>query len=141
MQRSGRGSGLPVDPDRVREARVAAGLSLGDLAGDDVSRTFIHFVEKGRSRPSRRVLELIAQRTGKPLGYFLTHERPEPREPSTENLGVELSAVAMRVRRFAKSRKLNKIEREAMTLVEVSMRQAAVLASAIQSKNPGSARR
>ncbi len=134
MQRGGRGTGLPVDPERVREARLAAGLSLGDLAGDDVSRTFIHFVERGRSRPSRRVLELIAERTGRPLSYFLTHERPEPPDAPVASIGAELSAVATHVRRYVKSRRLNKVDREAMTLIEVTVRQAAVVASAIQTR-------
>ena len=134
MQRGGRGSGLPVDPERVREARLAAGLSLGDLAGDDVSRTFIHFVEHGRSRPSRRVLELIAERTGRPVGYFLTHERPDSGEVPTENISAELSALATRIRRFVRSRRLNKVDREAMTLIEVTVRQAATVASAVQGR-------
>jgi transcriptional regulator with XRE-family HTH domain len=134
MQRGGRGSGLPVDPERVREARLAAGLSLGDVAGDDVSRTFIHFVERGRSRPSRRVLELIAERTGRPLSYFLTPERAGGAETPTENISAELSAIALRIRRFVKSRRLSKVDREAMTLIEVAVRQAAVVASAIQGK-------
>jgi len=134
MQRGGRGSGLPVDPERVREARLAAGLSLGDVAGDDVSRTFIHFVERGRSRPSRRVLELIAERTGRPLSYFLTPERAGGAETPTENISAELSAIALRIRRFVKARRLSKVDREAMTLIEVTVRQAAVLASAIQGK-------
>src|SRR5215470_17888054 len=56
MRRGARGSGVPVNPARVREARIEAGLSLAQVAGDDVSRTFIHFVEQGRSRPSQNVL-------------------------------------------------------------------------------------
>src|SRR5260370_41872992 len=70
VQRGPRGSGMSVDPARVREARSAAGLSLAQLAGDQVSRTFIHLIEQGRSRPSRNVLALIARRTGKPMVYF-----------------------------------------------------------------------
>src|SRR5690348_3169972 len=61
MRRGLRGSGVPVDPARVREARREAGLSLAQLAGDEVSRTFLHFVEHGRSRPSQAVLALIAR--------------------------------------------------------------------------------
>jgi transcriptional regulator with XRE-family HTH domain len=52
---------------RVREARREAGLSLAQLAGDEVSRTFLHFVEHGRSRPAQAVLALIAKRTGRPV--------------------------------------------------------------------------
>ena len=70
MQGAARGSGIAVDPERVREARLEAGLSLAQIARDDVSRTFIHFVETGKSRPSQRILALIARRTGKPISYF-----------------------------------------------------------------------
>src|SRR5438094_6409883 len=77
MRRGPRGSGQNVDPLRVRQARLEAGLSLAQVAGDDVSRTFIHFVEQGRSRPSIVVLGLIARRTGKPMSYFLTNPTPD----------------------------------------------------------------
>jgi tetratricopeptide (TPR) repeat protein len=56
----------------VKEARREAGLSLGQVAGDDVSRTAIYFVETGKSKPSMETLKLIAERTGKPLDYFLS---------------------------------------------------------------------
>jgi len=51
--------------------RLQAGLSLAQVAGGDVSRTFLFLVEQGRSRPSKPVLALIARRTGKPVDYFL----------------------------------------------------------------------
>src|SRR5215469_2380484 len=35
VRRAARGSGVHVDPSRVRQARLAAGLSLADLAGKD----------------------------------------------------------------------------------------------------------
>jgi tetratricopeptide (TPR) repeat protein len=62
--------GLDIRPGSVREARSAAGLSLAAIAGQDLSRTAIHLIETGRSRPSLRTLQLIAERTGKPLSFF-----------------------------------------------------------------------
>ena len=53
-----------MDSVRVRQARIEAGLTLAQVAGDEVSRTFIHLVEHGRSRPSKETLALIAKRTG-----------------------------------------------------------------------------
>jgi tetratricopeptide (TPR) repeat protein len=49
-----------------------AGLSLGQVARDDISRTAIYFVETGKAKPSMETLELIAQRTGQGLDFFLT---------------------------------------------------------------------
>jgi tetratricopeptide (TPR) repeat protein len=55
----------------VRQARLDARLTLAQVAGSDVSRQAIHLVETGKARPSAAVLELIAQRTGRPLSSFL----------------------------------------------------------------------
>jgi tetratricopeptide (TPR) repeat protein len=49
-----------------------AGLSLGQVARDDISRTAIYFVETGKAKPSMETLELIAQRTGQALDFFLS---------------------------------------------------------------------
>jgi len=55
----------------VKQARVAAGLSLGQVARDDISRTAIYFVETGKAKPSVETLQLIAERTGHPVEFFL----------------------------------------------------------------------
>ena len=130
MQRGTRGSGLVVDPERVREARIEAGLSLAQLARDDVSRTFIHFVETGQSRPSQRVLALIARRTGKPISYFMAESKPNTGQST--DLAADLIRVGERVRKFAAMNKLTKVEREAMTLIAVTLGQGAELAKSVQ---------
>jgi transcriptional regulator with XRE-family HTH domain len=130
VQRGARGSGLPVDPARVREARLAAGLSLARVAGGEVSRTFIHFVETGQARPSKAVLDLIARRTRKPVSYFL---RPAAQQISDgEALADELSRAAVRIHRFLGGHRLTKKEVEAMRSVERSLRQGAMLARGME---------
>ena len=129
MRRGARGSGIPVNPSRVREARIEAGLSLAQVAGDDVSRTFIHFVEQGRSRPSQSVLALIARRTGKPVSYFI---EGTPQEGHGSGLPEELSRAAASVRRFTVSRRLSPSEREAMKLIETTLQHASRVARAIE---------
>jgi len=106
-----------VDPARVREARRGAGLSLAQLAKEDVSRTFIHFVETGQARPSKQVLGLIARRTGKPISYFMV----QPSTGTASDLATELTEVADHVRRIAASKRLSNLEREAMKLVELAL--------------------
>jgi len=49
------------------------------VAGSDLSRQAIHLIETGKARPSAAVLELIAQRTGRPLSSFL---RKQPDDSS-----------------------------------------------------------
>ena len=139
MERGARGSGISVYPERVRQARLDAGLSLAQLAGDDVSRTFIHFVERGRSRPSRGVLELIARRTGKPITYFMV-KPPRDAQASTD-LASELTQVADHARRFGTVHSLTKAEREAMKLVELTLRQAAEFAKSVQTNSNGRSKR
>ena len=41
------------------------------MAGDQISRTAIYFVETGKAKPSMETLRLIAERTGRPLDFFL----------------------------------------------------------------------
>lgn len=119
-----------MDPLRVRQARLEAGLSLAQVAGADVSRTFIHFVEHGRSRPSNAVLALIARRTGKPMSYFLQDQLRM--SPQGTDLAEELTGIADRVRRFIALRQLAPAEHEGMRLLEVSLQQGAQFARAVE---------
>jgi tetratricopeptide (TPR) repeat protein len=61
---------------------LQAGLSLQQVAEPLVTRTAIWLIEKGRARPSRRTLRLIARRTGKPLSYFLPRPNITPEQRS-----------------------------------------------------------
>ncbi|HEX6348597.1 MAG TPA: helix-turn-helix domain-containing protein [Candidatus Dormibacteraeota bacterium] len=63
--------GVDVRPDAVKQARAESGLSLADVAGGRVTRAAIHLIETGRSRPSMPVLEMIAEKTGRPVSWFL----------------------------------------------------------------------
>ncbi len=63
-------------PGAVRQARSEAGLSLAGVARGDLSRTAIFLIETGKSNPTLPTLELIAERTGKPIDYFLDDELP-----------------------------------------------------------------
>lgn len=140
-RRSRRGSGIDVNPTRVREAREAAGLSLGQLARGDVSRTFIHFVEQGRSRPSREVLEMIAERTGRPVSWF-TAGVTQATEPIQE-IATQLGALATRLRRLGGGAGLTRPEQEATRMLEATLRQGAALCRAIDARlaSEGSRRR
>jgi tetratricopeptide (TPR) repeat protein/DNA-binding XRE family transcriptional regulator len=63
--------GVDIRAGAVKQARSEAGLSLADIAGSRVTRAAIHLIETGRSRPSMPVLEMIAERTGRPVSWFL----------------------------------------------------------------------
>ena len=128
-----------MDPVRVRQARLEAGLSLAQVAGDDVSRTFIHFVEQGRARPSQAVLKLIARRTGKPMSYFIA-DAPDVRRASSD-LAEELTRAATQVHRFAALRQLTQAETEGMRLLEAAIQQGAAFVRAVERSAKRAARR
>lgn len=90
-RRRGRRRGVEIRPGSVKEARQKAGLSLGQIARGDISRTAIYFVETGKAKPSQETLELIAARTGHPIDFFLsgakgTELHPELRIAELERL-------------------------------------------------------
>ncbi len=83
-----------------------AGLSLGQVARDDISRTAIYFVETGKAKPSMETLELISERTGQALDFFLTGAGGTDQHPAVriaelerllvtgDNAGVVVAAEA-----------------------------------------------
>jgi tetratricopeptide (TPR) repeat protein/DNA-binding XRE family transcriptional regulator len=82
---------VDVKPGSVKQARLEAGLSLGQVAAGVVSRTAIYFVETGKSRPSMETLRLIADRTGRPLDYFLS--RPSTMEARSSPITTEMERL------------------------------------------------
>jgi transcriptional regulator with XRE-family HTH domain len=125
MRRGIRGSGIPINPNRIRQARIAAGLSLAGLAGNDVSRTFIHQLENGVSRPSPAVLDLIARRTGKPASYFSSASARDPLKQQA--LAADLLRLAVRVHRLVENVGFSPVQKQSMKLLETALRQGAVL--------------
>lgn len=65
-------------------ARNESGLSLARLGAPHLTRAAVHRIEKGLSRPSVRSLTLIAERTGKPLSFFLPTAESRPQAPAQQ---------------------------------------------------------
>ncbi|MEC0127283.1 helix-turn-helix domain-containing protein [Paenibacillus pabuli] len=55
---------------KIREIREQLGLSQKQLAGEDMTRSYISLIEKGRAVPSQRMLKIIAKRLNTPMEYF-----------------------------------------------------------------------
>ncbi|MEU6326284.1 helix-turn-helix transcriptional regulator [Streptomyces sp. NPDC047049] len=49
---------------RIKELRVGAGMTQHDLAGPDMSSSYISLVERGKRIPSGRALKILAERLG-----------------------------------------------------------------------------
>jgi len=80
---------------RIRAVRLERGMSLADLGGNDLTRSFLSQVELGRSRISLKALALVAERLGMPISHFLD-DTLEARDGSAE-LAVDRARLAAAV--------------------------------------------
>lgn len=60
--------------EKLKQARLAKGLSQRQLCGDTITRNMLSQIENGASHPSMNTLAVLAGRLGKPIGYFLEEE-------------------------------------------------------------------
>src|SRR3954454_3688273 len=56
--------------ERVRQLRVAAGLTQTELAGDRFSKEYISQIERGKTRPTRETVEWLSARLKVDSGYL-----------------------------------------------------------------------
>lgn len=56
---------------RLKEARLEAGLSQRQLCGDVITRNMLSQIENGSAKPSMATLQYLSSRLGKPISYFL----------------------------------------------------------------------
>ena len=60
--------------EKLRLARLEAGLSQRALCGDEITRNMLSRIEHGAARPSMKTLGYLAARLGKPVSYFLEED-------------------------------------------------------------------
>jgi transcriptional regulator with XRE-family HTH domain/Tfp pilus assembly protein PilF len=73
---------------RLRQLRVAAGLTQTELAGDRFSKEYVSQIERGKTRPTPETLDWIAERLGVDVSYLQTGQ--------TWNQYVEVEAAVTR---------------------------------------------
>lgn len=56
---------------KLKQARLEAGLSQRQLCGDTITRNMLSQIENGTARPSMDTLSFMASRLGKSVSYFL----------------------------------------------------------------------
>src|SRR6184192_1508577 len=56
--------------ERVRQLRVAAGLTQTDLAGNRFSKEYVSQIERGKTKPTRETINWIAERLGVDPGFL-----------------------------------------------------------------------
>ena len=67
----GRLNGVDIKADVLRRARTLAGLSLAQVAGDELTRQAVHLIETGKVRPSMNSLRTITGRLAVPIEAVL----------------------------------------------------------------------
>lgn len=60
--------------EKLRQARLEAGLSQRQLCGERITRNMLSQIEHGSARPSMDTLRYLARQLGKPVSYFLEEE-------------------------------------------------------------------
>ena len=60
--------------EKIRAARLEAGLSQRQLCGEEVTRNMLSQIENGAAKPSMQTLAYFASRLGKPVSFFLEED-------------------------------------------------------------------
>lgn len=60
--------------EKLRNARLEAGLSQRQLCGDVITRNMLSQIENGSANPSMATLQYLAGKLGKPISFFLQEE-------------------------------------------------------------------
>lgn len=67
--------------EKIRQARLEAGLSQRQLCGEAITRNMLSQIEHGTAKPSMKTLQHLAQQLEKPISFFL--------EEQTDTAGLE----------------------------------------------------
>src|SRR5256714_9153065 len=62
-------SGLRVG-ERLRQLRVASGLTQSELAGERFSKEYVSQIERGKTRPTQETIEWLAAQLGIDPGFL-----------------------------------------------------------------------
>jgi len=112
--------------DRVREARLAAGISQTALAGNAFSPSYISLIEAGHREPTDAALAVLAERLGTTLEY-LRHGDDGPNEARTR-LEIDYARLDLSQGDAESARK--RLERLDLDVVSPGARLAALTALA-----------
>ncbi len=63
--------------EKIRRARLEAGLSQRQLCGEEITRNMLSLIENGAAKPSMKTLAYLAEQLDKPLSFFLDEAAPE----------------------------------------------------------------
>ena len=67
--------------EKIKAARLEAGLSQRQLCGDVITRNMLSQIENGSASPSMSTLQYLAEQLGKSMGYFLQEQAIDSPNP------------------------------------------------------------
>lgn len=79
--------------NRIKAARIEAGLSQRQLCGGQITRNMLSQIENGSAHPSMKTLRYLAEQLGKPVSFFL--EEQAAALPAARKLDEARSALAI----------------------------------------------
>lgn len=65
---------------RIKAARLEAGLSQRQLCGEEITRNMLSQIENGVAKPSMATLQYLAAQLGKPVSFFLEETVASPNQ-------------------------------------------------------------
>jgi tetratricopeptide (TPR) repeat protein len=104
--------------ERLRQLRIAAGMTQTDLAGDRFSKEYVSQIERGKTRPTRETTDWLAQRLGVDAGFLAN--------------GVSVDERGRVDAALARAEALLEARRNDEALAEFASIRAAVLATGMQ---------
>ena len=103
---------------KLRQARLEAGITQRQLCGETITRNMLSQIENGSAKPSMQTLRYLAGQLGKPVAWFLEEDGA-----ISANLQVILSArQAFREKNWEKCRELLQSYREPDDLLDQEYR-------------------
>ena len=82
--------------EKLKQARLDAGLSQRQLCGDTITRNMLSLIENGSARPSMDTLTVLASRLGKPVSFFLGEDEVKSSKEQRLELHLEQLEQARR---------------------------------------------
>ena len=81
--------------EKIRKARLEAGLSQRQLCGEEITRNMLSLIENGSAKPSMKTLRYLAAQLDKPLSFFLDEAAPENEKILESALALEQAEEAL----------------------------------------------
>lgn len=100
------GEGMQRLGERLRKARIEAGLSQAQLGAPHFTRAYISALELGKIRPAMKSLEFLSAKLGKSVAHFVDDEQKERQRRERE---LDISAASALLTRSTAADALPKI--------------------------------